>query len=324
MKTFSTKVKIELAKIKVLEYNEALSELSALVKSAGEIRKNGSDFFVVISTELPEIYETVNQLLEVLYKDCAELEISDETIYNKTQYEIKLSKELSKLVLFDTEIGYFDENKIFCINDGISKYLLEEKEQMIGYVRGMFLGCFSSNIKFKDEKDNLVKNKNTGYHIEFSCRNNVLAQDFSELLAQFDIYSKKLNRKDYFVVYVKEFEQICDILASIGATKSVLDLQEENAIRDMRNQINRQNNCLQGNITKTINASVEQVEYIDKINKQIGIENLDIELQEVCYLRLANPEESIESLAKLSTSNITKSGIYHRLKRVEKIAKELK
>ncbi|HBB44609.1 MAG TPA: sporulation regulator WhiA, partial [Clostridiales bacterium] len=47
-------------------------------------------------------------------------------------------------------------------------------------------------------------------------------------------------------------------------------------------------------------------------------------LQEVAFLRLANPEESLDSLVKLSGGKISKSGLYHRLKKLEKIANELK
>ena len=92
----------------------------------------------------------------------------------------------------------------------------------------------------------------------------------------------------------------------------------------MRNDVNRQNNCSTANITKTVNASIEQLESIKILQETIGIENLDEPLKVACYLRLANPEESLDNLVKLSTDKISKSGLYHRFQKINKLAKELK
>ena len=94
-------------------------------------------------------------------------------------------------------------------------------------------------------------------------------------------------------------------------------------IREVRNNINRQNNCLNANITKTINASVRQVMAIKKIQQTIGLEALPMNLRELCLLRLANPEESLENLTKLTKTPITKSGINHQFSRIIKIAEKI-
>ena len=114
------------------------------------------------------------------------------------------------------------------------------------------------------------------------------------------------------------------MLALVGATKGVLKLQNESVVRSIRNTVNRQTNCISANLTKIVDASVRETDAINIISETIGLDKLDAPLQEVAFLRLANPEESLDSLVKLSGGKISKSGLYHRLKKLEKIANELK
>ena len=126
------------------------------------------------------------------------------------------------------------------------------------------------------------------------------------------------------MLYIKDSESIKDLLALLGATQCVLDLSDEMAKRDLRNTVNRQVNCINANINKTVEASMKQISAINLINSEIGLESLPDDLQEVAVLRLANPQESMEELLKLSTIKLTKSGLNHRFRRILKIAETLK
>ena len=145
-----------------------------------------------------------------------------------------------------------------------------------------------------------------------------------DLLSNFDIFAKKVERRGQFVVYLNKFEQISDLLALLGATNSMLKLNNENAIRSVRNNINRQNNCLEANISKTISASLKQIDAINFIDSTIGISSLDPTLQDVALLRIANKEESLDNLVKLCNFEISKSGLNHRLNKIIKISNSLK
>ena len=114
-----------------------------------------------------------------------------------------------------------------------------------------------------------------------------------------------------------------DLLALVGANQSVLNLSNELVTRELRNKVNRQVNCINANINKTVEASLKQVEAINTIISTVGLESLPEDLQEVAVLRLANPEESLEELLKLSTIKLTRSGLNHRFRKILKIAKEL-
>jgi len=124
-------------------------------------------------------------------------------------------------------------------------------------------------------------------------------------------------------LYIKEADKVSDLFALVGAYKGLLRLQNEMAIREVRNNINRQNNCLNANITKTVNASLRQVNAINKIQSTIGFESLPANLRELCLVRLANPEESLDNLTKLLSTTITKSGINHQFNRLIKIADKI-
>ena len=88
----------------------------------------------------------------------------------------------------------------------------------------------------------------------------------------------------------------------------------------MRNQVNRIVNCETANLGKTVNASLKQVEYIKSIENTIGIENLPRGLKEIARLRLEFPEASLSELGNMLTPPLGKSGVNHRLRKLEKIA----
>ena len=124
-------------------------------------------------------------------------------------------------------------------------------------------------------------------------------------------------------MYLKDASQVSDLLALVGAYNSVLELQNELAVRELRNKVNRQTNCLNANISKTVEASLKQLDAINVIENTIGLDSLPSDLQEVALLRLANTEESLDELLKLSKIKLTKSGLNHRFRKIIKLAKEL-
>lgn len=322
MESFNISLKKEVCSLIPKTQEQALACLSAIIKSVGELSKNKLGEYIVIRTEMLEVFQFINALTEKIYGKSSIMEISDDTGFNdRIKYEVMLPQNLTTQILLDTETAFYDENKFLCFYNGISKYIIQTQEQSVEYIKGVYVACGTSNIVLSDK--NMLGKKNTGYQMEFVFSSEKLSQDFSVLLAENNIITKQLKRKDFYVVYVQDFEQITSLIGVIGATKAFMALQNENAVRQMRNNVNRQNNCYSGNITKVVNASVEQLNYIKIIQDNIGIESLDESLRNVCYLRLANPDESLDNLVKLSTENLTKSGLYHRFKKLEKIAKEI-
>ena len=110
----------------------------------------------------------------------------------------------------------------------------------------------------------------------------------------------------------------------IGAVKCSMDLMNVKIYKDVRNKVNRITNCETANIEKTVAASSSQVEDIRLIWRVKGEESLPRELQELARLRVENPELSLRELGEALQEPITRSGVNHRLKRLNGIAQELR
>ena len=318
--SFSKSIKSE-----ILTYDEtadtAFAFLSGLFHGAGEIEKNSQGFKAHIVTDLNQLYQKINDIVHALYGDYLELEIEDDYVINKTTYyRITFPSSIAKSVLQDVGIIYLKDGG-YQLNYGIDGNIVASNEEKISFLRGAFLGCGTSSIRLSEAEN--IKTT-SGYHLELTSHSHEFLTDLAGILSEFGIFSKLVERKNLFVLYLKEAEAIKDFLALIGASQSVLALSNEIIRREKRNQINREVNCINANITKTVDASMRQIQAINTIISTIGLDGLDDELQEVAMLRLANPEESLDGLLKLSTIQLSKSGLNHRLKKILKIAEELK
>lgn len=188
----------------------------------------------------------------------------------------------------------------------------EANEQFIkSMVRGAFLGGGSLN------------NPNNKYHLEILFSTVQNAKYISEILKQFYIQSKILNRKNSYSVYIKEAEEISKFLALLGANKAVLNFEEIRVVRDTRNNINRLVNCETANLNKTINAAVTQINAIKILKENKKFDELPESLKEVAKLRLKNPDASLVELGQMLQNPIGKSGVNHRLKKICEIAEDI-
>ncbi len=324
--SFAYTAKMEVLNNKIENDCCSIAFLSAIIKTAGEISlDNQHNLKVEILTELESLFERIDGVIFQYYgKHCSVSKIEDVDIVKIPRFKIELPGEIVDKLLVDLGIMNVLNGGLNDINETIANFIIADDCCKRAYVMGAFVGCATSNIRIKSYS-NAVANS-SGYHLEFVFSKEKLAEDFLKLLSFFDIKAKKTKRKKSFLVYIKEYQLICDTLALVGANRAVLELQNEAAIRDLRNNINRQTNCLNANIAKTVNASVKQLNAIKVIQEEVGLESLDEELMELCLIRLANPDESLESLRKLYKYNITKSGLNHRFNKLiakaEKIEKE--
>lgn len=322
--SFAYKAKLEVLKQKIENDCCSIAFLSAIIKCSGQlgITENGK-YAVEIFTEIEELYERVNDVIRQYYGRECTLEVAEETnIAKSVRYRITLPEDITDQVLIDLGIMGSTYDGYKTINNGISNFLVADECCKRAYIMGAFVSCATSNIVIKSY-NNESKN-NSGYHLEFVFNFENLATDFVRLLADFDIHAKITIRKNCPIVYIKEYQLICDTLALVGAGKSVLQLQNEAAIREVRNNVNRQTNCFNANLNKTVKSSVKQLNAIKTIQEYIGLENIDESLADLCFIRLANPDESLENLSKLFPYPITKSGINHRFNKLYKLESEIK
>lgn len=179
------------------------------------------------------------------------------------------------------------------------------------FIKGAFLGA------------GFVSDPEKNYHLELVCSHYGLASDVLELLSEFGIYAKISRRKSSDIVYIKEGDAIADFLSLIGATNSMLEFTNTKILKDMRNNVNRVVNCETANVSKTVNASVDQIKWIEKIDRHIGIKSLPPQLYELCRLRLENRNSPLKDLGQMLSPPVSKSGINHRFNKIKEIAENI-
>lgn len=179
------------------------------------------------------------------------------------------------------------------------------------FFAGAFLACGTISAPQKD------------YHLEFVVPYRNLSYSFMKLMEDFDLMPKLANRKGYSIVYFKESESIEACLYRMGAHTSAFEIMNIKVLKDFRNKANRVSNCENANIERMANAAAPQIRAIQKIQKKKGIHFLSDELREIAMLRLENPEASLQELASMTTESLSRSGVNHRLKKIEQIAEEL-
>lgn len=176
------------------------------------------------------------------------------------------------------------------------------------FVRGAFLGGGS------------VSDPERRYHLEFVTGHYKLSKAFVELLAVLDINAKTIMRKSNYIIYFKDSESICDVLALMGAGRAVMDIYNIRIIKELKNQVNRVNNFENANMYKMVDAGVKQMESIKKIERKIGLDKLPPGLLEIARLRLDNADISLVELGKMMDPPLGKSGVNHRIRRLMELA----
>ena len=192
------------------------------------------------------------------------------------------------------------------------RYDLEDRCCIRAYLRGGFLSVGS------------LTNPDKSYHLELNFQNKIIQTEYMSFMEYFNLKPKHITRKSYEIVYIKEGQDIVDYLNVIGAHNALMEMENVRIMKEMRNQVNRIVNCETANLEKTVNASVKQVEYIKYIDSVIGLESLPPALKEIARLRLENTDASLSELGKMLSPVLSKSGVNHRLRKIEKISENLK
>lgn len=172
-------------------------------------------------------------------------------------------------------------------------------------------------------KSGFINNPDKDYHLEILFKSIKKAEELQKMLEFFQISSKITKKGQGYIVYIKDGEDIVSFLALIGANKAVIKFEEIRVLKDARNNINRIVNCETANIAKTMNAAKIQIESIKYLKKHRKFENLPEELKEIANLRIKEPDLSYEELGKLLHKPISKSGVSHRLNKINNIVKDL-
>ena len=311
--SFSIKVKNELANHISNATHCRIAELAALISMCGSvIIDENNNYKIRVKTETQPTAEKIKKLLWKTFK--VDVDISTrENAYSKVgrtytllvgdhQQALKIL-QATKLINENNEIG---ENFSITNNIVIMKDCCKR-----AFIRGAFMAAGS------------ISDPNKSYHFEIKCNSEKKAKQLIELLENY-IDGKMVARKGGYVVYIKEGEGIVDVLNVMEAHVSLMEMENVRILKGMSNYYNRQVNCETANIKKTVATSVRQIDDIDFIIQNKGIDYLPEKLQDIAWVRKENPDASLQELGEMLDPPLGKSGVNHRLRKICQIAQELR
>ncbi|MBS0784076.1 DNA-binding protein WhiA [Streptococcus suis] len=304
--SFTVQVKEEL----LLQSSQNKSELSAIIKLSGSLGLASSGLTLSISTENAKIARHIYELLLHFYQIKAEIRHHQKPNLKKNRVYAVLIEDGVNEILNDLHLA----DSFFGLETGISPLVLENDSwsQAYAYLRGAFLAAGS------------VKDPEKGkYQLEIASVYSDHANDLANLMQKFLLDAKVIERSKGTITYLQRAEDIMDFLLVIGAEETKTEFENVKLLREARNDLNRATNAEAANIAKTVNASMKTINNIIKIMDTIGLDQLSGDLQEIAQLRIQHPDYSIQQLADSLTVPITKSGVNHRLRKINKIADEL-
>ena len=306
--SFSSDCKEELIRIRVKNADQRLAQLSGATFTAGGIRISRTPA-LFYHTEHPAVAKHIASIALSLFPLDAVVEEKLREHRRKPFYEVTLSGAETEKLFRETGAMVQTENGLRLMSE-IPTAVFENEESRRAFLRGCFLGGGSC----VDPK--------SGYHFEIVFRSAAVAEQVRDMLKAFSLRAKlSVRNGDRYVVYLKDGDDVSGMLALIGANTSALSLESVRVEKDMRNYINRTSNCETANLDKQVVASLRQQSAIALIDKRIGIRSLPAGLQQAAMLRLAHPDATVQELADLA--DIQKSGMYHRLDRLMKLAEGL-
>ncbi|MBR4014742.1 MAG: DNA-binding protein WhiA [Anaerotignum sp.] len=311
--SFSSKVKGELS----LHFGNGrhceIAEMAAFVNICGQVVDFGENFWLKIQTENFYVAKKCFTLLRNTFNMKAEISTrSGGKKHRGKSYTLVLRDPLQAETLLHATGLLFEEAGRREIVQRIYAPVVSSICCRRAYIRGAFIAAGS------------VNDPNKNYHLEFVLADMSTAQQLRDIINSFELDAKVVERKDHFIVYLKEGEQIVDILNIMEAPLALMDLENVRIVKEMRNDINRRVNCETANLNKVVGAAVKQLEDIAYIEETIGLARLPEQLEEVARLRMEYPDKSLKELGSFLMTPVGKSGVNHRLRKISTIAESLR
>ena len=194
---------------------------------------------------------------------------------------------------------------------GIAPELIAKQCCAAAYLRGTFLGS------------GFVSDPRGDFHFEITVESREMADDIVSIMQEKGINARFMQRRSSYVVYLKSGEAILEFLAYVGAHQAALRMEDARVVKSVRNDVNRQTNAEMANQMKAAAASVDQIFAMRAVLEAHGVEKLPPALREIIRLRVAYPDATLKELGDRANPPLSKSAVYHRIRRIEQMAREL-
>jgi DNA-binding protein WhiA len=303
-----SEVKEELARIWASKRCCRLAELSALLHLEGSLHL-GSGGRLVLHTESENaaVARKMFRLLKELFSLSPELRVERAPrLRGHNCYQLVLSGDALPQVL--NELGLLDDSLLPVL--GVPPGVVRRRCCGISYLRGAFLG------------GGYVSRPDLPAHLEINTQHREMAQGLVGLMGRYGIRAQLTERRNMSTLYSKSRSVQADFLALVGAHEALLRLQSESVLRELRENVNRRVNSETANLEKAVEAAQRQLRDIRILEESVGLESLPRSLRSVAELRLQHPEASLKELGDLMQPALSKSAVYHRMRRLSRMAAE--
>ncbi len=307
--SFSTRVKEELVLINGSS-KERWAELSALLRAGGYLEITAKGLALSLETDKAMITRRVFSLIKAEQNLMMQVRVNKNTGFRGVnKYKLTMLPQKG-LLPFLKDLGILNEEYLPVAN--VPKALLGSEESCRAYLRGLFL-CRGS-----------INNPAKSYYLEIIFDREVLALETVQLMTSMGLKALFRKRRQFWLVYINMVEQIINFLSMIGAHKALLDIESLRTFKEVRSNINRKLNWETANLDKTVHASLQQLENIQIIAHNIGLANLPKSLREIALLRIENPYSTLKELGTKMQPPLSKSGVNHRMRRLNKMGQNIK
>ncbi|MGL5657037.1 MAG: DNA-binding protein WhiA [Fusobacteriaceae bacterium] len=292
--SYSQKVKREVMAISGLSQLEMLGEIKTAVKSKDGVKNDKIEIKFDNISMASRFYGLLQEVtkLKIVIKYSISKNFGEHKVYNVSIPNQKGYKDFIQKLL------------------GVTNSLVLSNEQLLrGAVRGYFL--YSGYVKDPEKE----------YAMDFFIDSYEGAEELYDLLDALEKKVFKAIKKNKNLVYLRNSEDIMDILVTVGSMQEFFKYEETTMMKDLKNKTIREMNWEVANETKTLNSANRQLKMIEYIEEECGINNLSPVLKEIAEIRLRYTESSFQEIADLI--GISKSGVKNRFRRLEDFYNEI-
>ena len=303
--SYTAEVRDELSRCEpTCEYCD-LATLAALVRVCGTLSIAGPDRYrLTVATETGAVARTMINLAHKMLKLRTEFTVRRSVLHKVRNYLIALpdqpglDKALVLLGVLDRQGG---------LVQGVPRHVVARPCCRLSFIRGALIA------------GGFVADPRGDFHLEIAVQGEQFARDLARLMRQIDVNARVNRRRGAFAVYVKSAEDVRRLLDAVGAERSVRILEDARAMKSVKNDVNRKVNAELANQTRSAGAAQHQLELIAELEERGLRATLPQALRDFCDLREAYPDLSLRDLGAMCDPPLSKSALYHRVLRLEKL-----
>lgn len=303
--SFTAEVKDELARVGGSCSECDVAELAALVRVCGALSFHGSGAYSIrVSTETGAVARTVIRLAHEVFDLDTSLTVRRSNLHRSRNYliEIPEQKGLEKALI---RMGVLVLGR--GLSSGIAARVVARPCCRTAYLRGAFMA------------GGFIADPRGDFHLEIAVTGDEFADDLLELLDDEGITARVNRRRGSYAIYLKSFDDIAALLGVVGAERTARAVKNIRVMKSVKNDVNRRVNAELANQARSTGASADQLALIDRVEREIGFDALPPALMQFCVARREHPELSLRDLGAQMMPPLSKSALYHRVLRLEKL-----